>query len=183
MRTAWTEQEEHYMNLVYIRQPVEKTAAHLGRTMCSVKRKASNMGLSHYAGEKLNARTIAGCFNSDVSVVLRWIHKFGLHGVKVICKNQTRYCIDAGEFWEWAYEHKDIINWNKYESKSLLPEPEWVVVEKTKMVNKNHRKKITEMDILTINNLLRKGKTYREIALELGRTYDSIKHIIRNKSV
>ena len=179
MRREWTEKEENYMIKYYLRQPVKKTAESLGRSEYSVKRKASKMGLNHYT-EYLSAKVIAKSFNSDVDVVIRWIEKFNLPARKVICDNQKRYLIDPDVFWEWAFKNKSKINWSKYIKGSILPEPDWVEIEKKIYKFPNNRKKFTTQEKNRIKILLQRGKSYQEIADEIGRTYYSVSHICRN---
>lgn len=162
----------------YLSQSAERTAKHLGRSVVSVKRKATKMGLNHYL-DNLGAKSISRCFDCDVSVVLRWIEKFGLPAKKIVCHNQTRYNIDSKKFWKWAKEHKEIINWSRYELGSLVPEPEWVKDVKKGYKEKNHRKKFSEYEKNRVLSLLHKGKSYREISVEMGRSYYSISHLCR----
>lgn len=178
MRREWTKQEESYMEKKYLKQPVEKTAKKLNRTIASLKHKAQKMRLNHYT-DGLNAKTIAKCFNVDVKVVLRWIDKFGLPCKKVKCSNQTRYIIENDEFWKWAEKNKEIINWSKYERMSLFPEPNWIDDAIGNYKKTRSREKYTSGEIITIKNLLRKGLNYREIAEQLGRSYYGISKLCR----
>lgn len=164
------------MNRWYLRQPAKRTAEVLNRSICSVRKKAAAMGLNHY-NSQLNAKTVAKCFNCDVSVVIRWINKLGLPARRIYCDNQTRYIIDAERFWEWAESHRPEINWSKYEIGSILPEPEWARMEKSSYKHPKSRRKISAQEKLLIKNLLRKNMSYKEIAEEIGRSYDSVKHI------
>lgn len=178
MRREWTKQEELYMEKKYTKQPIEKTAKILNRSIFSVKRKANRLQLNHYA-DYFNAKTIARCFNSDVSVVIRWIQKFTLPCKKVICPNQTRYLIDPNDFWKWAEENKNIINWSKYEKLSICPEPSWLDDVVKSSINTRHRSKYTQDEILRVKSMLYKGMSYSEIAEQMGRTYYGISHLCR----
>lgn len=178
MRREWTEWEEQYLKKRYLSQPVEKTAKKLNRTETSVRRKAARMRLNHYTDE-LNAKTLAKCFNSDLSVVVRWIEKFDLPCKIVECKTQTRYVIQMDNFWTWAKQHKDVINWSKYNSCSLHPEPVWLRNEVLNYKTPNSRKRFTDEEIRNVKWLLKRGLTYKEIAEETSRSYNSINHLCR----
>lgn len=183
MRREWTEEEEKYMLKYYSLQSIEKTASWLGRSVNSVKGKARRLGLNLYM-DNLGARTVARCFNSDTSVVLRWIRKYGLPAKRILVSNQTRYNIDIDKFWEWAELHKDIIPWSKYQEYSLPPEPDWVKFERNNYKIPNHRKPITSQDIQNIKRLFMKTDlNYTGIAKEVGRTTESIRHIMRSKNI
>lgn len=180
-RKEWTKDEETYMYRRYLYQSVETTAKFLNRSVSSVKHKASKMGLNHYYGERISAKTLAKCFHSDIRVILRWIDKFDLPCKKVELDNQTRYSIDPVEFWKWAEKHKEIINWKKYERETLFPEPSWINYEWKKDNDKpeRHGNKITDFEKLSIKNMLRKGMSNKEIAKEIHRTYEATKHITK----
>ena len=76
-RRKWTEREEKYMESRYLYQPVEITAKRLKRSVCSVKKKAAKLGLNKFY-DIFSAKQLAKCFNTDISVVLRWIEKFDM---------------------------------------------------------------------------------------------------------
>ena len=180
MRREWTTTEENRLKRMYLKQPVKETAKILNRSVSSVKHKAAKLGLNHYT-DSLNAKTISKCFNCDISVILRWIHKYSLPCQKVECKTQTRYLVDITDFWKWAEKNKDIVNWSRYERLSLLPEPEWID-ETIKNYNKpKSRNRYTDYEIITIKNLLHKGLNYHEIANEVGRSYYGISHLCRDR--
>ena len=179
MRREWTKKEERYIVRNYLRQPVKLTAQKLNRTESSVKHKAERLGLNHYMSG-LNAKTLAKCFNSDVSVVIRWIKKFNLPCEKIVCETQKRYIIDDCKFWHWAEKHKEIINWSKYDRRSLSPEPDWLDNVIKNYTTVRSRKRYTEYEIVRIKNLLHKEKSYREISNEMGRSYDGIRKLCRN---
>lgn len=173
---TWKAGEVAYLARVYLRQPVEKTASDLKRTKTAVHLKAHKLGLSY---EFLTAQVIADCFHIDSDAVKRWVDKLNLKSIKTPYKSGYRYYIKIEDFWEWAYENRGKINWSKYELKSLLPEPEWVKKEKQNCLVKKSHDKITGIEIMKIKNMRKKGITYKNIALELGRTEYSIYYIKR----
>ena len=179
MRREWTEQEVNYLKSRYLKQPVIVTAEKLNRTKQSVQKKAAKIGLKHYYTDYLSAKMIAKCFGVDTTVPIRWIEKLGLPAKKVVSETQTRYLIDSEDFWEWAEEHKDNINWTNFQENSIVPQPEWAHEQKLNYKTKNHRKKFTEQDRILMMGMLRKGMSYRQIAEVMERTYDSINHYCR----
>ena len=171
---AWRMGEELYLKRMYFKQPVEKTAKALKRTKAAIHIKAYKLGLNY---EFLTAQTIANCFHADSDVVKRWIDKLGLKSMKMPYKLGYRYYIKAEDFWKWAYENKKEINWSNYELKSILPEPEWVKKEKQNCLTKKKHTKITDTEIIQVKNMIRKGMSYRKIALEIGRTEYTVYYI------
>lgn len=178
MRREWTSAEETYMNRRYLSQPVEVTAEKLGRTKMSVIRKASKMKLNHYSTE-LNAKSLARSFCCDCSVTIRWIKKYGLKSKEIKCSNQTRHLIMVEDFWAWAEENKEKINWSKYQRYSLVPEPEWVKDAIREYKTPKAGKKFTQQEIVLVKNLLKRDLTYRQIAEQMGRSYYSISRLCR----
>ena len=65
----------------------------------------------------------------------------------------------------------------------MTGEPEWVLTEKNNYKPGKSRSRWTQQEILMVRSLLRKGKSYKEIASEMGRTYDSISHLVRSGKV
>lgn len=179
MRRKWTKEEERYLLERYLNQPTETTAKSLGRTVVSVKRKASKLGLNHYL-DNINAKAVAKCFNCDVSVIIRWIKELDLPTKEIKCNNQTRYSIDPNDFWKWAENHKAIINWSRYERDSLPPDPEWVADAIKNHTAYKSRKRFGDFEKAHIKSLLRKGHTCKEVAEMTGRSLYSIRHVSRN---
>lgn len=178
-RRKWTEREGKYMESRYLYQPVEITAKRLKRSVCSVKKKAAKLGLNKFY-DIFSAKQLAKCFNTDISVVLRWIEKFDMPHDSIDLNGVIHYDIDLKKFWKWTENHKDIINWSKYECGTLALEPEWVRQEKMSYEYSNTREKWTDEDLRKVKLLLKADKTYKEVAKELGRTYYGILHLMRS---
>ena len=84
--------------------------------------------------------------------------------------------IDLENFWKWAEQHKDIINWSRYDCMTLALEPAWVRCEKFSYDRPNKGKYWTDMEINYAKSMLRRGMSYREVAKELGRTQSGVAH-------
>lgn len=180
VRREWTVEEEKYMNKYYLRQPAKRTAKFLNRTIRSVRKKAAQMGLNNYYGDFLSISTIAKCFGVDVSVVKRWVEKFNLPAIKVQeSKSKTRYQIDPVKFWNWADINRDEINWSGYEICSILPEPRWVEFEQARYKTKRHCQRFTDNEIVLIKHMVHRGMNAKEIAIEMSRTEESVKHVLK----
>lgn len=178
-KRKWTIEEEKYLNKYYLTQSVEKTAKALNRTVRSVQRKASLLGIEIYAGEYLTARMVAECFRVSQCVVHRWIHDLGLPAKKVKTTKSMRYVIDPEKFWKWAENHKEDICWAGYEICSILPEPRWVEIYKERYKTRRMNQHFTSNEVVQIKHMLHRGMTFKEIAAELGRTERSIEGKVR----
>ena len=179
MARIWTENEKKYLFKKYPLQSAETTAKKLNRSTVSIIRKARQLGVSIYF-ENIHASTIAYAFNIEIGTVKKWIENYGLPCNRIVEKNFTRYNIEPVKFWDWAYEHKDIINWSKYKSKSILPEPNWLNEAIQSYHTPNTRLRFSEEEIISIREMIMKQNLpYKEIARRTGRTYQSIKNFAR----
>lgn len=181
--TLWIKEEIEYLEKNYEKRGVDYIAKKLNRSHNSIKRKAQNMGLNAYVCEELHVKVIARCFDCDSLVVNRWIDKFDLPCRQIKRGQLLNKTIDTNKFWKWAEQHKDIIPWEKYDMYSILPQPSWVeeIVKNHISRCKNRRKSITAHDRRTVVRMKQQGYTYKEIALAIGRTVDSVKHILNKE--
>lgn len=179
MSKKWTQREENYLLSKYSSQPTIITARQLNRSIHAVRSKAKRMNIGIY-NENIYATTIAKCFHTQVSVVTQWINKKGLRCKKLNKGNDQKYIIEVEDFWKWAKEHKKLINWSRYEPKSLLPEPEWLEGVVKEYDTPNSRRRFTEKEIAAIRKMIIKDRlSYKEIARRVGRTVDSINNFAR----
>lgn len=182
MRREWTEKEEGYLISKYLYQSVKTTARKLNRSEYSVKRKAAKLGLNKHT-DLFGVKTLSYCLNTDSRVIYKWIEKYNMPCDIKKYNGVNHYNIDLISFWKWAGQHKNLINWVKYERGTLPLEPEWVQTEKNNCKCPKNRDRWTDQDIRMIRSLLRSGKSYKEIALKMGRTYYSINHLMRSGKV
>lgn len=179
MARIWTENEKKYLFKKYSLQSAETTAKKLNRSTVSIIRKARQLGVSLYF-ENIHASTIAYAFNIEIGTVKKWIENYGLPCQNVIEQNFTGYIIKPKIFWDWAYEHKKIINWSKYKSESILPEPNWLNEAIKSYRTPNTRLRFSEEEIISIREMIiKQGLPYKEITKRTGRTYQSIKNFAR----
>lgn len=176
MPRIWTQQEDEYLMGRYTIQPIETTAEKLNRSIIAVKKRAGLLGISKYH-DNTYAGMVAKNFHVSMSVIHRWAKQYGMLYYREKAGNGYRYRIDVKRFWEWAEDHKDLIDWKKYESRSLPPEPQWVREVMLDYKVTNQRKKFTQAEKDKIKLLIARGVLYKDIALMLGRTTNSIKHI------
>lgn len=175
-RRAWTKQEDEYLIKKFLGQSVATSAKMLKRSVPSVKHRAARLGLNRYI-DNLSVKMVAKCFNVDYSVVKRWIDKYNLPVEK--SKNSNMRSIDTVEFWKWADNHRDIINWSKYEMGSLAPEPRWIDRARSNYKTTNSRKRITNDEISRVRKMWNQGLTCEDIAEQIGRSVYSVEHILR----
>ena len=173
----WTEKEVRYMERNYERQPAAVTAKRLKRTIYSVRRKAETLKMNAYVTDQYSASMIAKCLNVNVRVIIRWIEKYGLKATNISYATQTRYLIDAEEFWAWAELNKPLVNWANYTLLTILPEPDWVEKECANSHTKRRHMPVTLNEKNEIRGMLRKGLSYEDISRKVGRTRYGVAHI------
>lgn len=179
-RLPWTDRELSYIESRYEKMSLDKMSKYLDRSPRAIKHKAIELGLSSYSGEYLHGKTLAQCFNCDMRVIHRWIRQCNLPAKEVIRGEIRMYLIKPSDFWEWAYYNQHEVMWWKYDRRSLSPEPQWLKQVLESNQGNNHRKRISSQDKFTVMNMKRKGFTYSQIASELNRSIDSVKHISKS---
>jgi DNA-binding CsgD family transcriptional regulator len=175
----WTEEEVEYLEKYFEKYSSNTMAFKLKRSINSVRRKAQSIGLNAYVCEDLHVKTLANCFSCDSRVVNRWL-EHGLPYKSITKGKKTFKLISIKKFWKWAETNQEMIPWQKYERLSILPEPKWLNETIKNCENKNNRKPITPYEIHQVIRMKKLGKSNEEIAKELGRTVESVKHIWRN---
>lgn len=181
-RKSWTEDEIKYINLMYGKQSVEKTAKKLKRSVSSVKHKARDLGVSAYKDEKVSFSVISKCFGVDKSVITNWYNKYGMPATLVKRGAVNYYSVDVDKFWKWLENHKRLVKWNKYERGSLLPEPDYLKETIRAFEVVNSRKPWTILQKRRVQHDYNvRGKSLEDIAKEYGRSVESIKHVIRER--
>lgn len=179
-RLPWTDKELSYIESRYEKMSLDKMAKYLKRSPRAIKHKAVELSLSSYTGEYLHGKTLAQCFHCDMRVIHRWIHQCNLPAKEVIRGEIRMYLIKPSDFWEWAYHNQNEVMWWKYDRRSLSPEPDWLKDVLRTYEDSNHRKRISSRDKSTVFFMRRKGYTYKQIADELNRSVDSVKHISKS---
>lgn len=173
--SKWSKREEDYLEKHYVKKTYAEIGEKLGRSEVAVRRKANEMNLSKYF-DVIYIKTIARAFKCNATYVKKWVEVY-----EMPIDNR---CVDVEQFWKWAYNNKEIIPFQRYECGSLIPEPSWVKeIVRERQEIKNHRKRVTEEEVKTINSLYALGNSVSEIAVRMGRTENGIKHILKRKVV
>lgn len=178
---TWTKEEEEYLKNGYGEYSFKGIARRLGRGVNSVKRKAERMGLGPVLeySECLTAAELGRAFKmSDINVKDSWINKYNLKtSFKVLAKERKFHQINIEEFWKWAKEHKDIIDFSKLDEGYLGEEPEWVIEQRKKdfkRVDRNSHKQWTNDEDKLLQMYWSSGRTCKEIGKILKRSEASI---------
>jgi hypothetical protein len=176
LKRYWTKEEIQYLEENVGRLKISTIAKNLNRTENAVLVKMKRLGLSN-TKEQLGLLTIGGLaklLKVDPNTVRGWVKNHGLPCIKKVTRNRKRfYFIDPNNFWLWAENHKEKIDFSKIEKHSIAPEPEWVDKERTPKKTTNY-KSWTTYEIKVMVNLLKKGATYKTVGEKLQRSLISI---------
>lgn len=172
----WTPEEDAFLKEKIGKLSIKRMAQKLNRTPIAVRARIYNLGLGRTAEASglLTVSRLAKSLNVDKSIVDRWVNSKGLKTIKRVTSMKQRVnLIDPVEFWKWAEQNKDLIDFSRIEPNAIPPEPEWVK-DARKAKPKRSLKPWTTNEVAKMKQLRRMGKTYQEIAEILGRTKVSV---------
>ncbi|MBY6871637.1 hypothetical protein HYH37_00215 [Clostridium botulinum] len=181
--SIWTEEEEEYLQRRYGKTTLKRIAKKLGRSENAIEIKAGRLGISSAleATGELTASEIAKVFKIDAHVVVdKWIKNKELKAQykAVRCKRKF-WRIKIEDFWKWAKDNKEIINFSKLERNILGKEPSWVDLERKKDFKEKPKRQHqfwNELEDRRLKNMWKSNLNLKEIAERLNRSCSSIRH-------
>lgn len=176
MRKTWTTTEEMYLKEQVGSMQVQTIAMHLNRSELSIMNKMKRLGISNTKSQTgyLTTFELARLVNVDPSTVRGWICRNGLPYIRKTTRNSRKfYFIHPADFWEWAKDHKERVDFSKIECQSILPEPQWVNDERRQ--KKQSRYKFWSIkEEQCLMEMFQEGVSVTEIASRLKRSIHSI---------
>jgi transposase len=183
----WTPEELDYLESCWGAISIKGIAKHLGRTENAVKIKAQRIGLGdpmeHYDG--LTVNKLAEVLNVSYSNIKYWIARNDFPArTKVFASKKKVLVITWQDFWKWAEENKQVIDFSRVEVGYLGPEPKWVAEKRKADQIRNVKIKRTPWTIdddATLKHMLNAFEySYTDIAKRLRRTEGAVKRRIRD---
>ena len=181
----WTPEEEQYLQDKWGEVGIKGLAKTMGRSENAIIVRAQRLGLGAHlhADSRVTAnqlmKAIYGGKQQGGWTMNRWI-KNGLPIKKHLVKNSRFKVIDIDDFWKWAEQHKDIVDFSKMEENILGKEPEWV--KEKRMIDKRERFNANPWtqgeDRKLIQLLDRYEYTYNDLCKMMNRTEGAIKRRI-----
>ena len=179
----WTLDEIDYLERSWGEVSIRRISEHLNRSEQAVILKARKLGLKAFldSGDyiTLNQLSVAlGCGTIDTYKQISWVRNRGLP----IKYKRVRKCkfavIKIEDFWKWAYDNQDIIDFAKFEPGTLGGEPQWAA-EKRRYDSlksiKVTKKPWTPVEDQSLELMLkRKLFTTDQIAEKLNRTEGAV---------
>ena len=182
MNNRWREEEIQYLEDSWGVYSIPTIAKKLNRPIGGVKAKAYRIGLDQhlYSGGKVTLNlVIQNLGYKSYTWMAKQFLKYGCPIQNKKVNNKSFKVIEINEFWEWAKENQDILNFRYFEENSLGLEPKWVKEKrrqdriKLKKLNKN-KLWTREEETLLIAKLKSYRYTCKELAEEFNRTENSI---------
>lgn len=178
----WTNEEVEYLIEKWGQDETLKICKKLNRTYPAVRNKAKKLklGPARQANEFICAQELANTINVDRKTIDSYIEK----GLKIKkrrfgASKRSNICIKLKDFWEFAKENKDLIQFYKFKNGDLADEPTWAQEKRFEQLRKrtdiqNKNKEWSNSEDRMLQNMYLKGIPDEEIAAELRRTVVSV---------
>lgn len=184
-KRKWTPEEEYCLQDKWGEVSIKGLASTLGRSENAIIVKAQRMGLGAHlhADHRVTAnqlmKAIYGGKQQGGWTMNRWIEN-GLPIKSHLVKNSRFKVVDIDDFWKWAEQNKDIVNFSLMEENILGAEPEWVKEKRRIDIREKFKKTPwTEQEDNKLIRLLDEYKyTYNDLCKKLNRTEGAIKRRI-----
>lgn len=185
MRANWTKEELEYLNDRWGEIPIKAIAKHLDRSVNAVKLKAGRTGLKRHihSGSRITLLQFCEAIGKRTSygwIKDRWVRLgFPVHYQASITKKYAM--VDIDEFWRWAEQHKDIVDFSAFPEGTFGKEPDWVKEARhASWAAKMKKTPWTKAEDQKLEFLLKQFKyTYNDLCVEMNRTEGAIKRRIQ----
>lgn len=178
----WTEEDCQFLSDNWGNRSIDYICKKLGRTKNSINVKVFKLGLGPFLeqGEYVTwnklLKTLGISTGGDK--IKTWVEKRNFPVVnKRVGKNSCRI-VYIDEFWKWAKNNKEFVNFSKFEENSLGKEPEWVKEKRRMDFEKSvryKRTKWTSNEDARLKILLSQHKySYDDLSKMLQRTTNAI---------
>jgi hypothetical protein len=179
----WTSEELDYLSERWGAVSAKGISIHLGRSLSAVIQKSQRIGLGdptlHFDG--ITICHLMQALNKSYNSVYVWMRDYGMPvKSKLFVKDLRVKVISYKDFWKWAEEHKELLNFAKMEPNAMGAEPDWVKVKRYADQLRSQKtwqsvKWSAEEDqrLRQLVNLT--GMTYTELSIQLNRSVPSIK--------
>lgn len=182
----WTKEEDDYILDKAGRVSSKTMADNLDRTKVAIDCRMYKLGVSdiRVATGMITANQLSKIVQLDSKTVYLWITKFGLKATyKRIRDKGKYYLIEPTDFWQWADNNRERINFSKIAPKTLLPEPEWFEEQRKKDyydIPKRRRAVWSKQEEQKMIDLYNLNYSISAIAVDLGRSEHAIQRKISN---
>ncbi|MEC1759868.1 DNA-binding protein [Schinkia azotoformans] len=179
MAKIWSQEEIDYLYENVGKVNLHTIAQNLQRPLNGVhiKMKRLKIGNTKEQLGLFTTGTLAQVLKVDRKTVEHWIDYHDLpFKKKKTCKTRSFYFIDPNQFWIWAFEHQERIDFSKVEVNAIPPEPEWVntLRYQKREIKGNYYRSWTTKEEKALLELRSQGQTFKSIGKVLDRTPISV---------
>lgn len=175
-RRTWTEEEIDYLKDNVGTIKLTTMSKKLNRTEGSIQNKLKRLGISNTKAQTgyLTTYELAKLIQKDATTVRAWITKHGLNCTRKTTRSSRQFCfIHPEDFWKWAYQNCEKIDFSKIEAQSIIPEPCWVDKERQRE-NPTIYKNWSIKEERELKMWMNEGCSLREVAGKLNRSVISV---------
>lgn len=174
----WTVDEIDYLKENVGFRRIKDIAETLGRTETAVTLKLKRLGIgtSRSVSGKVTSGELADLLGVDRNTVKWWIVHHHLPATKKVTYKKRKYTlISPEEFWNWAKDHRERIDFSKVVKNSLPPEPDWLEEERrTPSYQKRNYQGWSTKEDQMLATYIDEGLSYKEIAEIMNRSFYSV---------
>lgn len=175
MTERWNEDEIDFLreNVGVLRVPA--IAKRLNRPIEGVFLKMKRLKIANTKKQTglLTMGELANLLQVNRKTIENWHYRHELPVIKKKTKDiKVFYLIEQEEFWEWAYNHQNRIDFAKIEKHSIPPEPEWVepLRHVKREIKGNYYRQWTTGEVKQLLELRKEGVSFKEIGIQINRT-------------
>lgn len=184
-KRKWTREEEYLLQDKWGEVSIKGLSKTLGRSENAIIVRAQRMGLGAHlhADHRVTANqlllAIYGGKQQGGWTMNRWIEN-GLPVKKHRVKNNNFKVVDIDDFWKWAEQHKELVDFSRMEENTLGKEPEWAKAKRRIDIQERfNTNPWTPTEDKRLIYLLDQYKyTYDDLCKEMNRTEGAIKRRI-----
>ena len=185
-RRDYTKEELIYLEEKWGAKSVKAIARKLNRSEWAVRMKAYKMGLGDpkLSIDGLTINQLSKAIGVHYQSIMRnWVEQYGFPVKNKILINESIAYATQNDFWEWAKDNKNLIDFSRIEENILGKEPQWAKEKRRIDIlanNKSRNKRPwTDSEIEKLISLLKTYNfTYADIAERLGRSQSAVKRKI-----
>ncbi|ARD47595.1 SANT/Myb-like DNA-binding domain-containing protein [Sporosarcina sp. P33] len=184
-RKNWTAEEVEYLEDQWGVISYKTIAKKLGRTVNSVKIKATrlNLGDPRKCFNGLTLLQLSEVIGVNYNALNHWVKVYDLPVVnKRLASKKSVMFIKIEDFWKWAEKNKEMIDFSRFEKNMLGAEEEWVGVKRSAdqakrlYVDKSNKNPWSEEEDRMLRSMVNAHSfTYPEIAQRLKRSQGAVK--------
>ena len=179
----WTIEEEMYLCEHWGHTSIRGISEHLNRSEGAIILRAQRLKLGAFldAGDYITVNQLfkaLGAGRGDSYKLISWVKNRGLPIKKKKVRNCHFRIIKISDFWKWAHDNMDILDFTKMELYALGDEPEWVAEKRKTDSLRNRTRSLAKWSAVEDQRLEyllnRKAYTTDQIAEELRRSEGAV---------